>query len=204
MIAAVYILIVLIPALRPQHIVKLPRDFMYAGLLYSLPLGAVAAASTFGWMVAYLRGPDIVAGYITSIAGTDPAMIMFLLVVLFVIVGDFIDAIPAIIIFMPIINKLAEVGNINPVHMGVVIITVLVFGLITPPYGLSLLVAAKYVGIPFGRALVRSLPLYVVFFFTIAFVVLAPKVVLWLPKQFLPESVGCFKSPAGAGYICPP
>jgi len=204
MVAAVYILIVLIPVLRPRHIVNLPRDFMYAGLLYSLPLGAVASASAFGWMVAYLRGPDMVANYITSYAGNDGAMIMFLLVVLFVIVGDFIDAVPAIIIFMPIINKLTEVGNINPVHMGVVIITTLVFGLITPPYGLSLLVASKYVGVPFGRALVRSLPLYVVFFATIAFTVMAPKVVLWLPKQFLPESVGCFKSPTGKGYICPP
>jgi C4-dicarboxylate transporter DctM subunit len=203
MIAAMYILIVLIPVLRPQHIKKLPGDFMYAGLLYSLPLGAVAGASAFGWMVAYLRGPDIVATYISGIAGTDGAMIMFLLVALFVIVGDFIDAVPAIIIFMPIITKLTEVGNINPLHMGVVIITTLVFGLITPPYGLSLLVASKYVGVGFGRAVVRSLPLYVVFFLTIAFVVLFPKVVLWLPKQLLPESVGCFKSPSGTGYICP-
>src|SRR5207244_1155609 len=127
MIAAVYILIVLIPVLRPTHVYELPRDFMYAGLLYSLPLAAVAAASAFGWMVAYLRGPDIVAEYITSLAGNDGAMIMFLLVVLFIIVGDFIDAVPAIIIFMPIINKLTEVGGINPLHMGVVIITTLVF-----------------------------------------------------------------------------
>ncbi|HEX5865318.1 MAG TPA: TRAP transporter large permease, partial [Casimicrobiaceae bacterium] len=52
-------------------------------------------------------------------------------------------------------------------------------------------------------ALVRSLPLYVVFFLTIGFCVLFPEVVLWLPKQLLPESVGCFKSPAGTGYICP-
>jgi TRAP-type C4-dicarboxylate transport system permease large subunit len=177
---------------------------MYAGLLYSLPLAAVAGASAFGWMVAYLRGPDIVAGYITGWAGTNGAMIMFGLVVLFVIVGDFIDAVPAIIIFMPIINKLTQVGNINPLHMGVVIITTLVFGLITPPYGLSLLVASKYVGVPFGRALVRSLPLYVVFFATIAFTVVAPNVVLWLPKALFPESVGCFKSPSGTGYICPP
>ena len=204
MIAAVYILIVLIPVLRPRHVFELPRDFMYAGLLYSLPLGAVAGASAFGWMVAFLRGPDIVAGYITAFAGTDGATIMFLLVALFVIVGDFIDAVPAIIIFMPIIRKLAEVGNINPLHMGVVIITTLVFGLITPPYGLSLLVASKYVGVGFGKALVRSLPLYIVFLLTIAFTVLFPKVVLWLPKQLLPESVGCFKSPAGTGYICPP
>jgi len=43
--------------LNREHIVELPRDFMYAGLLYSLPLGAVAGASAFGWMVAYLRGP---------------------------------------------------------------------------------------------------------------------------------------------------
>ena len=203
MIAAVYILLVLIPVYRPRHVLELPRDFMYAGLLYSLPLAAVAAASAFGWMVAYLRGPDIVATYITGIAGTSGPMIMFLLVALFVIVGDFIDAVPAIIIFMPIINKLTEIGNINPLHMGVVIITTLVFGLITPPYGLSLLVASKYVGVGFGKAVVRSLPLYAVFLLTIAFVVLFPDIVLWLPKWLLPESVGCFKSPAGTGYICP-
>src|SRR2546430_13589458 len=52
--------------------------------------------------------------------------------------------------------------------MGVVIITTLVFGLITPPYGLSLLIASKFVGVPFSRAILRSLPLYIVFFFTIA------------------------------------
>jgi len=79
-----------------------------------------------------------------------------------------------------------------------------VFGLITPPYGLSLLVASKYVGVGFGKAVVRSLPLYVVFFLTIAFVVAFPDIVLWLPKQFLPESVGCFKAPGGSGFICPP
>ena len=203
MVAAAYILLVLIPVLNPRHIRHLPGDFMYTGLLYSLPLALVAGASAFGWMLAYLRGPDTVAEYISYYAGTDPRMIMLLLVVLFVILGDFIDAIPAIIIFMPIINKLTQVGHINPVHMGVVIITTLVFGLITPPYGLSLLIASKFIGVPFYRAMVRSLPLYVVFFITIAFTVLFPDVVLWLPKQLLPQSVGCFPNPSGAGWICP-
>ena len=128
---------------------------------------------------------------------------MLLLVILFIILGDFIDAIPAIIIFMPIINKLTQVGDINPVHMGVVIITTLVFGLITPPYGLSLLIASKFVGVPFYRAMVRSFPLYIVFFITIAFTVLFPSVVLWLPKLLLPQSVGCFPNPSGSGWICP-
>src|SRR5947199_8586506 len=150
MIAAAYILLVIIPLLNPRHLRRLPGDFMYTGLLCSLPLAAVAGASAFGWMLAYLRGPDAVAEVISHYAGTSGPMIMFLLVVLFVIVGDFIDAVPAIIIFMPIINKLTEVGGIKPLHIGVVIITTPVFGLITPPYGLSLLVASKYVGLGCG------------------------------------------------------
>lgn len=204
MVASMYILLVLIPLLRPRHITELPRDFMYTGIVYSLPLSAVAGASAFGWMLAYLRGPDAVSGLISQIAGTDPVLIMLLLVVLFIIVGDFVDAVPAIIIFMPIVNALTELGSIKPVHMGVVLVTTLAFGLITPPYGLSLLISAKFVGVPFGKAMVRSLPLYVVFLTTILFCVFFPEVVLYLPKWLLPESVGCFKSPTGVGYICPP
>jgi C4-dicarboxylate transporter DctM subunit len=204
MVAAVYILTVVIPVMRPRHLWQLPADFIYTGMLYSLPLALVGAASAFGWMLAYLRGPDAVAEMISLHAGTNPVTIMFLLVLLFVVVGDFIDAVPAIIIFMPIINKLTELGEIKPVHMGVVIITTLVFGLITPPYGLCLLVASKFVGVPFYRAMFRSLPLYIVFIFVIGFVVLFPNVVLWLPKIFLPQSVGCFPNPSGTGWICPP
>jgi tripartite ATP-independent transporter DctM subunit len=203
-IAAVcYIVLIVIPILRPSHIKLLPRDFMHAGLLYAIPMAAVAGASAFGWMLAYLRGPVMVSGLIESTAGTDPTVILFLLVVLFVIVGDFIDAVPAIIIFMPIVTALAVLGDINSVHMGVVIITTLVFGLITPPYGLSLLMASKFCDVKFTSAMYASLPLYLVFFGTIAFCIFFPDVVLWLPKTVLPESVGCFRAPGGDNYICP-
>jgi TRAP-type C4-dicarboxylate transport system permease large subunit len=204
MVASMYILFVLIPVLRPRHVSELPRDFMYTGLVYALPLSAVAGASAFGWMLAYLRGPDAVSSLIAHYGGTDPVLIMILLVLLFIIVGDFVDAVPAIIIFMPIINALTELGDIKSVHMGVVIVTTLAFGLITPPYGLSLLIGAKFVGVPFYKAMYRSLPLYIVFLVTIGFCIFFPEIVLWLPKQLLPESVGCFKSPSGVGYICPP
>jgi C4-dicarboxylate transporter, DctM subunit len=204
MIASVYILLVIIPLLNRGHIKSLPRDFVYTGLLYSLPLALVAAASAFGWMLAYLRGPDIVAGWIELVAGHDGRIIMLLLVLLFIVIGDFMDAVPAIIIFMPIITELTKTADINPVHMGVVIIVTLAFGLITPPYGIALLMASKFIGVPFGRAMLASFPIYIVFFITIAFTVFFPEIVLYLPKLFLPESVGCFKSPTGAGYICPP
>jgi tripartite ATP-independent transporter DctM subunit len=202
-IAIVYILLIVIPAHNRGHLKNLPRDFVQAGLTFTLPVVTIAAASAFGWMLAYLRGPIVVAGWITGIAGTDPHMIMFLLVALFVVVGDFIEPIPAIVIFMPIVNALTEAGSIHSVHMGVVLIITLAFGLITPPYGLALLMASKFVDVRFATALKASLPIYLIFFAVIATAIFLPDVVLWLPRHMFPESVGCFKAPAGTGYICP-
>ncbi len=202
-VAVAYILLVVIPLLNWRHLREVPRDFVQAGLIYSLPLITIAAASAFGWLLAYLRGPIVVAGWIGSVAGTDAHLIMFLLVLVFTVVGDFIEPIPAIIIFMPVVNQLTEQADINGVHMGIVLIVTLAFGLITPPYGLSLLMASKFVGTRFSSALAASLPIYVIFFGTIAFAIFFPSAILWLPKMLFPESVGCFRVPGGTGYICP-
>jgi C4-dicarboxylate transporter DctM subunit len=202
-VAVVWIIAVIIPALNRNHLRHLPYDFCVAGLIFSLPLITIGAANAFGWLLAYMRGAIVIADWITAIAGSDPYLIMLLLVALFTIIGDFIEPIPTIIIFMPLVNSLVQVGDINPVHMGVVLIATLAFGLITPPYGLVLLMASKFVGVRFSHALRAALPIYVVFLVTIAFTIFFPKVVLWLPKTVIPQSVGCFKAPDGGGYICP-
>jgi C4-dicarboxylate transporter DctM subunit len=202
-VAVIWLIFVVIPCLNPAHLKKLPHDFCQAALIYSLPLITIAAASAFGWMLAYLRGSIVISEWITGIAGTDPHLIMFLMVLLFTIIGDFIEPIPTIIIFMPLVNTLTQAGDINSIHMGIVLIATLAFGLITPPYGLVLLMASKFVGVRFSQALRAALPIYVVFLVTIAFCIFFPSAVLWLPKHVIPESVGCFKAPSGQGYICP-
>ncbi len=203
MIAVVYILVVLLPLLNRRHIRKLPQNFMEAAVLYSLPMAAVASASCVGWLLAYLGGPDIVKGWIQAIAGGNRIVIMYLMVVVLTIAGDFLDGAPAIAIFMPIITALAQLGHIHPIHMGVLVIVSLAFGLITPPYGLILLLASTLAGVPFTRALRQSTPLYVVFFIVITLIIVFPKLVLWLPRLILPQSVGCFPNLKGGGYICP-
>jgi TRAP-type C4-dicarboxylate transport system permease large subunit len=202
-VAVAWIIAVIIPALNRKHLWKLPYDFCVAGLIFSLPLITIAAANAFGWMLAYMRGAIVIADWITSIAGSNSHHIMLLLVLLFTVIGDFIEPVPTIIIFMPLVNMLTQVGNINPVHMGVVLIATLAFGLITPPYGLVLLMASKFVGVRFSQALRAALPIYVVFFATIGFTIYFPAVVLWLPKHVIPASVGCFMAPSGQGYVCP-
>ena len=69
--------------------------------------------------------------------------------------------------------------------------------------GLALLMASKFVGVRFSRAMMASFPIYIVFFAAIAFCIFFPEIVLWLPRHLLPESVGCFKNPSGPGYLCP-
>ena len=204
MIAVIYIILVLLPLMNRGHIKHLPHDFMEAAILYSLPLSAVAAASAVGWLLAYLGGPDIVRGWIEAVSGDNRIVIMYLMVIVLTIAGDFLDGAPAIAIFMPIIIALSQLGHINSVHMGVLVIVSLAFGLITPPYGLILLLSSTLAGVPFTRALRQSVPLYGVYFLVISLIIFFPEVVLWLPRLVIPTSVGCFPNPSGSGFICPP
>jgi TRAP-type C4-dicarboxylate transport system permease large subunit len=204
MVAIVYVLVVLLPLYGRGHFRQLPRSFMHAGALYALPLMAVASASAFGWVLAYLRGPDTVAGWIEHVAGSNGIGIMFLIVAILVVVGDFLEGIPAIIIFMPLILALVKLGHIQPVHMGVVIIVTLAFGNITPPYGLQLLLASALAKVAWSRALLACLPLYLIFFAVIALIIVVPDVTLWLPRWLFPQSLGCFRNAVTHSLVCPP
>ena len=95
-VAVIWIILVVIPALNRGHLKKIPYDFCLAGLIFSLPLITIGAANAFGWMLAYLRGAIFIADWITSIAGNDPHLIMLLMVLLFTVVGDFIEPVPTI------------------------------------------------------------------------------------------------------------
>jgi TRAP-type C4-dicarboxylate transport system permease large subunit len=81
MIAVVYIIVVLLPLMARGHIRRLPRDFVEAAVLYSLPMSAVAAASAVGWLMAYLDAPDIVHRWIEAVSGDNRIVIMYLMVV---------------------------------------------------------------------------------------------------------------------------
>jgi hypothetical protein len=63
LVAVTYIVFFLIPIMNRGHLKNLPRDFANVGLMYSIPLAAVAAASAFGWMLAFLKGPEVVSGW---------------------------------------------------------------------------------------------------------------------------------------------
>ena len=65
----------------------------------------------------------------------------------FLVVGCFLDAIPAIVIVGTVLQPLAASVDMNPVHFAIVSIVSLAFGLVTPPYGLCLMIACAVAGV---------------------------------------------------------
>jgi tripartite ATP-independent transporter DctM subunit len=203
MAAVAYTVFILFPLIARGQLRHLFTDFKAVAILYTLPLLAVAAASAFAYIIAYLQAPQLASDAIANVAGDNGLVILLLLTGLLIIAGDFLDAIPAIVIFMPVIQALQQLGDLNPVHVGVVVVVTLAFGLITPPYGLSLLLSSSFAGVPFSKALARSVPIYGVFLLAILLVIIVPDIALWLPRQVVPEAVGCFAAPDGGGFVCP-
>jgi TRAP-type C4-dicarboxylate transport system permease large subunit len=116
---------------------------------------------------------------------SSPLRIFGAVIVIFLVLGSFMDAIPAIIIMQPIVGEVATAGGIDPYHMGIVVVLTLAIGLITPPYGLCLLIAADLGETSIGAALRALVPFYLISLAVVLIAVLVPDVILWIPDAVI-------------------
>lgn len=184
-VAAVYALFITQVVYRSLPWRALPRLFGETALQFSLILFCVTGASIFGWLLAFYRVPDLVTEFILGMT-RDWRLVMLMIVVLFLLLGTFMDALPAILIFVPIVQPAAVAVDIDSVHLGVVVVMTLAVGLLTPPYGLCTLTACAVAGIPVTRVLkilqVMMLPLVAV----VLLCALVPWIVMALPRLLVP------------------
>jgi tripartite ATP-independent transporter DctM subunit len=151
--------------------------------LFSLSLLCVAAASLWGWVLAYYAVPQAVVSRLAEVGLLGSTFGIFATVIaVFLIVGTFMDAVPAIIILQPIVGGITAAGGIDPYHMGLVVVLTLAIGLITPPYGLCLLIAADLAGLSTAAAVRGMVPFYAISLAVVVFAALFPDVVLWIPR----------------------
>jgi tripartite ATP-independent transporter DctM subunit len=157
-----------------------------SGRLAAIALFCVGTASAFGWLLAYYEIPrvllDGVAGWGLNHFGTG----LFIAGV-FLITGCFLDAIPAIIIVGAILQPLTLTVGMDPIQFAMIGIVSLAFGLVTPPYGICLMVACSVAGMRMADALkdtfIMLLPMMGVLLLIIAW----PSVVLFLPNLISPD-----------------
>ena len=118
----------------------------------AIALFCVGTASAFGWLLAFYQIPEALLSGVKA-WGMGPVATGFFIAGVFLAVGCFLDAIPAIIIVGAILQPLAQGVGMDPVHFAMVGIVSLAFGLVTPPYGLCLMIACSVAGMRIGDAL---------------------------------------------------
>ena len=151
-----------------------------------MPRGDIGTASAFGWLLAYYKIPEAILSGVAA-WGMGFAATGFFIAGVFLVVGCFLDAIPAIIICAPILEPLAKAVAMDPVHFAMIGIVSLAFGLVTPPYGLCLMIACSVAGIRIRDAIKDTGTMLVPMLLVLALVVVWPKLSLWLPGLISPE-----------------
>lgn len=150
------------------------------GTFSAISLFCLGTASVFGWLLAYYKIPQVLVSYIAAY-NFGPVTMGFVVAGVFLLVGCFLDAIPAIIIVGTVLEPMVQHSGMDPVHFGIISIVSLAFGLITPPYGLCLLISCAAVDVKVVKVLkdiaIMLLPMLVV----LVAMILLPSVFLYLP-----------------------
>ena len=185
-VAVIYAALLSIFIYREMDMRQLYQALAETGRLASVALFCVGTASAFGWMLAYYQIPKALLENVTTwhmgITGVG-----FFIAFVFLVVGCFLDAIPAIIIVGTILQPLAQSVNMHPIHFAIIGIVSLAFGLVTPPYGLCLMISCAVAKVPLKFALKDTLIMLVPMLLMLAAIIIWPEIPLILPKLVAPE-----------------
>ncbi|MCA3287300.1 MAG: TRAP transporter large permease [Roseomonas sp.] len=185
-IAVLYAGVLSLVVYREMNLKGLYGALGETGRLAAVALFCVGTASAFGWLLAYYKIPEaILVG--VSAWGMGKIMTGFFIAGVFLVVGCFLDAIPAIIIVGAILQPLAMEVGIHPVHFAMIGIVSLAFGLVTPPYGLCLMIACHVAGMKIGAVIKDTMIMLLPMLAVLALVIVWPDVSLILPKLISPE-----------------
>ena len=185
-IAVLYAAALSIIVYREMDLKGLNSALLDTGKLAAVALFCVGTASAFGWLLAYYQIPKAilegVGAWHMGLTTTG-----FFVAAVFLVVGCFLDAIPAIIIVGTILQPLAVAVHMDPVHFAMIGIVSLAFGLVTPPYGLCLMIACSIAKIRMMDALKDTMIMLMPMLGVLIGVIVWPELVLFLPKLISPE-----------------
>jgi tripartite ATP-independent transporter DctM subunit len=187
-IAVLYAAALTMLVYREMDLKGLHHALLETGRLTGVALFCVGTASAFGWLLAYYQIPKALLANVAA-WGMGPMATGFFIAAVFLAVGCFLDAIPAIVIVGTVLEPLAKSVGMDPIHFAMVGIVSLAFGLVTPPYGLCLMISAHVAGMRIVDCLKDVLIMLLPMFAVLALIILWPDVVLFLPRLFPPGTL---------------
>ncbi len=165
---------------------ELWHALLETGRLSAIALFCVGTASVFGWLLAYYQIPKALLANVTAL-GLGPIGVGFFIVLVFLVVGCFLDAIPAIIIVGTTLLPLSQSVDMHPVSFGIISIVALAFGLVTPPYGMCLMISCAIAKVRLSYALKDTLIMLVPMLLVLSALIIWPEIPLFLPRLIRPD-----------------
>ena len=187
-VAVLYSLILGVAVYRSVALRALPQILYDSGRFAAIALFCIGTASAFGWCLAYFKIPLALVSEIEAL-GLGPVGTGFMCAVAFLVIGMFIDAIPAIIIMGTVLLPVTQHVGMHPIQFAIIGIVSLAFGLVTPPYGLCLLISAAIGQIRLVSALKDVAIILLPMLGVLALVILFPDLILALPRWLMPRFI---------------
>lgn len=143
----------------------------------------IAFAAAFGSVMMLVDLPQQISAALLTLSD-NKYVILLIINILLLLLGCLMDMAPLILILTPILLPVAVQLGINPVHFGIIMMTNLGIGLITPPVGSVLFVASAVSGVKIEQVVKSMLPFYLALFAVLIVITYVPIISLWLPSVF--------------------
>ena len=140
----------------------------------------IGVPNIMSWIMAFTGIPTAIS---TALLGlTDNKfVILFIINILLLFVGTFMDMTPACLIFTPIFLPVCTALGMNTIHFGIMLIFNLCIGTITPPVGTTLFVGVKVGKVKIETVFKQLLWYFAAIIIVLTFVTYIPQLSLWLP-----------------------
>lgn len=140
----------------------------------------ICGAAAFSWLVTMMGMTEAMAQFLTGIT-TNKYVMLLILNIAFLIIGMFMEALASLTITIPFLIPLMTAFDIDPLHLGVVLVLNLMIGLSTPPVGTSLFICAKVADITIEKMYKCILPFLIPLIAVLFIITYIPGLVTWLP-----------------------
>lgn len=141
----------------------------------------VACASAFGWCLVYLKVPQAVASFISSVS-TNIYVVYMLVIVVYIILGMLMEATAIVITTVPIILPIIIAVGGNAVHFGVVLAILMSLGTITPPVGTVMFILNKVTGMTIPHFARIIMPWCAMILSVVILLIFFPQLITFIPS----------------------
>jgi tripartite ATP-independent transporter DctM subunit len=163
---------------------RLFRGFDQALRGTSLIMYLTALGSVMGFVMTSEGAAQAAAEWMVHF--TDNRYVVLTLVVLVLLVlGTFLEAVPIMLIAVPLFGPLVVSYGVDPVHFGVVLTFAILLGIVNPPIGIGLFAVCATTGLKLEAVIKSTLLFYPVFILCLLLLMFIPALSTWLPKVLL-------------------